>query len=174
MPNSKSLALSRLAEGMEGLSPIKGRELAEAAEVCLDHNGHDPGVTLEITGQCSDSRTLQFEPPTEQARRTHADLQYATEAGACALAIGVAQEQTGYQVLERARKGTGVDYWLGTTIGVFEARLEVSGILRGTDAEVRRRVEQKRRQMRRSDGDALPSYAAVAEFSTPLLCLERE
>lgn len=163
-----------LAEGMEGLSPIKGRELAEAAEVCLDHNGHDPGVELQITGESETSRRLEFEPPTDQTRRTHADLQDATEAGACAIAIGIARDQTGYQVLERARKGTGVDYWLGTTIGVFEARLEVSGILRGTDAEVRRRIAQKRRQMRRSDGDGLPSYAAVAEFSTPLLCLERE
>lgn len=174
MPESKPLALSRLAEGMEGLSPIKGRELAEAAEVCLDHNGHDPGVRLQVTGYATSSRRLDFEPPSDQARRTHADLQYATEAGACALAIGVAREETGYQVLERARKGTGVDYWLGTTIGVFEARLEVSGILRGTDAEVRRRVAQKREQMRRSGGDGLPSYAAVAEFGTPLLCLERE
>jgi len=166
------LALSSLRRGMEGLSPCKGRELAEAAEVCLHHGRHRSGVQLSVTGHWQTTRALVFEEPSPQALRTHADLQEATESGACALAIVVARDETGMEVIERARKGTGVDYWLGHVVGVFEARLEVSGILEGGDGQVARRARQKLEQMVRSDADGIPGYAAVVEFASPRVHVE--
>lgn len=168
------LSLSSLARGMEGLSPAKGRELAEAARVCLHHGHHRSGVHLAVTGHWHTSRSLVFEEPSVQALRTHADLQEATESGACALAIVVARDETGLEVVERARKGTGVDYWLGREVGVFEARLEVSGILEGSDGHVARRAQQKLQQMMRSDDDDIPGYAAVVEFSSPRVHVEHK
>lgn len=168
------LALSSLARGMEGLSPTKGRELVEAARVCLHHGRHRSGVSLSVTGYWHTSRALVFEEPSVQALRTHADLQEATESGACALAIVVARDETGLEVVERARKGTGVDYWLGRVVGVFEARLEVSGILEGGDVHVARRAQQKLEQMKRSDDDDIPGYAAVVEFSGPRVHVEHK
>lgn len=164
--------MSSLSRGMEGLSPAKGRELAEAAGVCLYHGQHRSGVQLLVTGHWQTSRALVFEEPSDQALRTHADLQEATESGACALAIAVARDETGMEVVERARKGTGVDYWLGHVVGVFEARLEVSGILEGSDGQVARRARQKLEQMKRSDGDGIPGYAAVVEFASPRVFVE--
>ena len=67
-------------------------------------------------------------------RRTHNDLQDATEAGACGLAILLVQLFVGYTVVERSVKGTGFDYWLGSENDALfqnKARLEASGILRG-------------------------------------------
>lgn len=168
------LALSSLALGMEGLSPSKGRELAEAAEVCLHHGRHRSGVRLSVTGHWQSSRALVFDEPSAQALRTHADLQEATESGACALAIAVARDETGMEVVERARKGTGVDYWLGHVVGVFEARLEVSGILEGGDGHVARRARQKLEQMVRSDADGIPGFAAVVEFTSPRVHVEHK
>jgi hypothetical protein len=171
-PRSKPLSLSALARGMEGLSPTKGRELAEAASVCLCHGGHRPEVELVVTGHWQCSRALVFEEPSPQALRAHADLQEATESGACALAIVVARDETGLEVVERARKGTGVDYWLGRTVGVFEARLEVSGILAGSERDVARRLRQKLEQMKRSQADDVPGYAAIVEFTRPRVHVE--
>lgn len=172
-PSRAPLCLSALARGMEGLSPAKGLELAEAASVCLGHGRHRSGVELAITGHWQRTRPLVFDEPSPQARRTHADLQEATESGACALAIAVARDETGMEVVERARKGTGVDYWLGRTVGVFEARLEVSGILAGGRPELERRVRQKLAQIQRAGPSDVPGYAAVVEFTDPRVHVER-
>lgn len=83
------------------------------------------------------------------------------------MAIVVVCTQTKLEVIERARKGPGFDYWLGKSVGKFEARLEVSGILSGTEAQIGRRVKDKLEQMQRSDETGLPGYAAIVEFSRP-------
>jgi len=169
----QSFELSTLAGGMAGLTPTKGRELAEAAGVCLAHQRHQTPVELKLGGRRKGACALAFEPPTDQARRTHADLQEATESGACAVAIVVVRAQTGLDVIERSRKGTGFDYWLGKEPGVFEARLEVSGILSGSTKQVSHRVSEKLGQMAVSDVGGLPGYAAVVEFGAPRLHVER-
>lgn len=46
-------------------------------------------------------------------------------------------------------------------------RLEVSGILRGNEATLRARVQQKLRQTDRSDVVGLPAVVVVVEFSAP-------
>ena len=79
-------------------------------------------------------------------------------------------------VVERSRKGTGFDYWLGEKDhdGLpFEgtSRLEVSGILTGTRAQVDSRIRQKKRQMNPTDHLA-PGFIAVVEFGTPIACVE--
>ncbi|BAU14873.1 hypothetical protein LEP3755_54280 [Leptolyngbya sp. NIES-3755] len=81
---------------------------------------------------------------------------------------------TDLTVIERSRKGTGFDYWLGSqdsaTTLPFErmARLEVSGIRRGNRGQVNTRVKQKIEQTRTSDAQGLPAYIIVVEFSRPI------
>ncbi len=80
---------------------------------------------------------------------------------------------TDFTVIERSRRGTGFDYWLGIKDETQElpfqnkVRLEVSGIRRGDDTRIRARVKQKIEQTNPSDG-ALPTYIVVVEFSRPL------
>jgi hypothetical protein len=54
---------------------------------------------------------------------------------------------------------------------VYGAALaEVSGIRTGRSSQIRARLEQKKRQTRRSDG-AFPAYVIVVEFGSPLATL---
>jgi hypothetical protein len=48
-----------------------------------------------------------------------------------------------------------------------KARLEVSGILEGSDSLIRSRVRQKKDQTKVSDGQ-LPAYVIVVEYSKPV------
>jgi len=163
---NNSLVLAAISKGHPGLSAAKAADLVEAATVCLDENGHRSGVRLTISGSQTSTPTLEFRAPTKRARRTHADLGEATEDGATAVAIAVSTRVTNYRVVERSRKGTGFDYWLGRRAGLFEARLEVSGILRGP-ARIERRIREKLHQMAPSDAGGFPGYAVVVEFSAP-------
>ena len=106
-------------------------------------------------------------------RRAYEDLERATELGAYGVAILLVKDQTGLTAIRQSRKGTGFDYWLGPDGAddqlVFQnaARLEVSGILSGTDSQFLTRVKQKLKQTEASDNSGLPAYACVVEFSRP-------
>jgi hypothetical protein len=156
---------------MPGLTSHKGASLAEAASVCFEQCGHKEEFDLSVTGGRKHSYRLRRPRVGPQAFRTYNDLQEATEDGAYAVAILVTREATGKQVLERSAKGTGFDYWIGENESSpvrFKTRLEVSGILRGTPEDVRRRVDEKCLQTRRSDSMGLDAIVFIVEFSLPL------
>ncbi len=102
------------------------------------------------------------------------DEEYTTEQAAYGVAFLLILQLTGLTVVERSRKGTGFDYWLGvqdsTTTLPFQrmARLEVSGIRKGNRSQINVRVKQKTEQTRASDAQGLPAYIIVVEFSQPL------
>jgi hypothetical protein len=134
----KNMSLAALAEGMPGLTAASGQTLAEAAAVCLEDRNHQTGVCLQRAGLMTEDLHVEWLPVDDQNRRCYADMQEATERGACGVAILVVKEVTGMVVVERSKKGTGFDYWLGSEDydGLpFQgtSRLEVSGILTGTN-----------------------------------------
>jgi hypothetical protein len=166
---SKSLDLSALSDGMPGLTPACGKSLAEAAAVCLEDREHKPGVSLKLTGLKKLEHSLNWSAVTDQQRRCYNDLQEATERGAYGVAILVVKEVTGLVVVERSKKGPGFDYWLGEAEdeALFnnKARLEVSGILSGSDSDIRSRANQKNEQIKPSTKLAT-GYVAIIEFGT--------
>ena len=174
-----------------GMSPIYGAAVAEACSVCLEHSNHVSGVNLSVTGLGGGDYRLLWDAVTLQMIRTWNDLDEAVEHGAACLAEFIVKEKIGHTVLARSYKGTGFDYLLGdnnvdemsdaeraATLGwaeilrdeslVVRARLEVSGIMSGTDGRVRGRVSEKLEQMKVSDGWGIPGYAVVVEFDRPL------
>ncbi len=170
------MRLAALADGMPGLTAASGQMLAEAAAVCLEDRRHPIGVRLERHGLMREALHVEWPPIDDQVRRCHADMQEATERGACGIAILVAREATGLVVIERSKRGTGFDYWLGEKDyeGLPFAgtrRLEVSGMLTGTRRQVAARIKQKKEQMRPTDSMA-PGFVAVVEFGRPIACLE--
>ncbi len=172
----RRLALEDLCTGMPALTPAAGERLAEAASVCLDERGHALACELVVSGSHSETFRLERLEVSDLLRRTYDDPEEATEEGACGVAILLARALTGLSVVRRARKGTGFDYYLGTEdILDFQARLEVSGIRQGTEAQVEARRRQKRAQIARSDADlgTLVAYAIIVEFGEPKAVVDR-
>lgn len=157
-------------KGLPALTVGAGRFLAEAAAVCLEDRGHASPAELEGRGIAAPLYRVEWPEVTEQMGRSFNDLQEATEYGACAVAILLVREITGLSVVERSRKGTGFDYWLGKAGSPpfqKKARLEVSGILDGTAGEIAGRMREKVEQTEQSDATRLPAYVVVVEFSRP-------
>jgi len=126
---------------------------------------------MAVDGHWQDVFLLEWEPTDEQIRRCWADNEVATEHGAYGIAVLLVTELTGLTVVERSRKGTGFDYWLGPRDSagpLFQQRerLEVSGIRRGTDAAVRSRLREKLDRLQRY-GQSPPAIVIVVEFGTP-------
>jgi hypothetical protein len=172
-PLQPDLRLASLAEGMTGLTPAYGTVLAEAASVCLEDQGHGVSTGLRVEGDFHAALILHRLTVDAQMRRSHGDLEKATENGACAVAILAVRHLTGLTVLRQSRRGLGFDYWLGPEGGfLFQgaARLEVSGIRKGGERSIRERVRRKIEQAGRSTGLA-PALIAVVEFSGSLLRL---
>jgi len=166
------LDLTHLRGGLPGLTAAHCTALCECAAVCLEAARHPSQVELQLEGHFRTRHPLRWTSTTGQTLRSWADLQEATEKGACGLAIAIILHKTPYTVIERSIRGTGFDYWLGeasaTDCDIFanKARLEVSGLLFGNRGDVDLRCRKKARQMQATNR-SLPGYAIVVEFSAP-------
>src|SRR5882762_10409117 len=107
--------LDDLAAGMPGITPKIGAALAEAATLCLEDHSHSSGVPMPVDGELNQKLSVGWSAlaDPEQARRAWSDRQVTTEHGACGVAALVAMRLMDLVVVERSRKGTGFDYWLG-------------------------------------------------------------
>jgi hypothetical protein len=99
-------------------------------------------------------------------------LVYETEYGAYCIAFLIIHHLTDYKVIRRSKRKTGFDYWLGKKETDYPftdaARLEVSGILKGKNAEITQRIKAKQEQVKQSDSSQLPAYIIVTEFKQPI------
>ncbi|WP_293744648.1 hypothetical protein [uncultured Pedobacter sp.] len=167
----KKIDLSFLEDGQAGLSPRMGGFLAEAASVCFDHNSHPKTLLLSSSGHFEEIYEVTCTDLHEHSRSSFADIQEATEYGACGVAISIVKTETPF-ITKRSYKGTGFDYWLGVTTEGFpfqeSSRLEVSGIIGGTTSQAATRLSEKLEQMKISDHKRLPGIAIIVEFSKPL------
>jgi hypothetical protein len=168
------LNLQRLNQGLPAITPAFGAAIAEAGAICLTDEAHEPGVILEVEGEFSTRFQLNWQPVTEQARRCWNDQEYTTEQAAYGIAFLLILQLTDLIVIERSRRGTGFDYWLGnrdsTALLPFQrmARLEVSGIRKRNRSQINARIKQKTEQTGPSDAEGLPAYIIVIEFSRPI------
>lgn len=165
-----TIDISIIKEGLPGVSPVSAAHLYEAFMVCMNYHGHPNNIALEVAGQ-EESPILKWENLCDDTiLRTYADMQYTTEHGAVCLAVMLTTTYTTYTVIERSRKGTGFDYWLGdknSELFQKKARLEVSGILTGDDVALTNRYNAKVIQTEQSDDTNLPAYISIVEFSKP-------
>ena len=171
MNTAPTINVDALRGGMKpGLSPVVGASFAEAASVCLGERGHASGCTLVVDGAVSATIGLAFTAAGDDAHRSWNDGPVATEHGAYGLAILLVNHFEGYTVVERSRKGTGFDFWLGRDeVALFQnkARLEVSGIREGNESTIAARVKEKCGQLQ-PEFKNFPAFVAVVEYSRPL------
>lgn len=163
--------LKDLAQGTPGITCAFGKCLAEAAGVCLEEQAHLSPKTMKISGEAEGEAQLKWENTTDQMRRCWNDDEVATEHGAYGIATLLVPQISKLEVVERSKKGTGFDYWLGSgtedePLFQKKARLEVSGIRSGDEATIARRIRQKLEQSRKSEG-RLSAVVIVVEFGKP-------
>lgn len=158
-----------------GLSSSWGGFLEEAASYCLENQGHNHRVYMTVVGDVGDNCIVVRRAINEPAQKSWQDLQEATEYGAYGVAILLILEFTEYTIVERSCKGTGFDYWVGINNSMLfqkRARLEVSGILNGSDSAITYRLRQKIEQVNRIR-HALPAFIIIVEFGTPKSRIKR-
>lgn len=167
-----TLDLTELESGLHhNLTPAMGANLSHAAAVALEDQGHGIDVDAQGKGAYKKKYVLHRALVTDEIKRTWGDLQDATEEGACAVAIVQVSKESKYKVIERSRKGTGIDYWLGNkTSFLFQrkARLEVSGTRLHED-ELNKRLKVKIEQSKQSDSTMLPAIIVIVGFQQPMM-----
>ncbi len=169
--------LERFArEGHPGLTAVEAASLVEAACVCADHVGHPLPQIISLSGARRLRPQILGPVVDNQMRRTHADIQDATERGAMALAISVLATTHQLVVYERSPKnGYGFDYYLGPAEeadagdgdGNFFAdathTVEVSGTTQDDPSELSNRVTAKVNRLR-TRRQPFPAFVFVFDF----------
>jgi len=177
MKAGNKFSFNALCSGELGLTPAAGAFLSESAEFCLFKNDHPDPVTLNITGDAETSGVLQWSRPADEktAERTYGNQKEAAEDGAYAVAIVVVTQLEKFPAVAKSPIGTGMDYWMtgDDDSEIFLARLEVSGIFKGSSSQIASRLETKLEQTKASDDTKLPAYAAIVEFGSPEICVSK-
>ena len=170
-----TLDLSEIHENTYALTSHWKGVMEEASILRLEEQGHQPGVFMEVDGAFTQTYQVVWSYSTNDAmRRCYQDEDQTTEWAACGIALILIRRLTKHTAISRSRKGTGFDYWLGpqqdagNNIFNNKARLEISGIRKGSDSAINRRTKQKLAQPNPSNSTGLPVYAIVVEFSRPL------
>ena len=157
------LDFNELRNGLPAITPAFGAALAEACAVCLTSQGHEPGVELQVEGNFTGTFQLFWPQVTDQMQRCWNDEEYTTEQAAYGVALLLIKRLTDFTVVERSRRGTGFDYWLGNPLQLAElpfqrtVRLEGSGIRSGDRRQISSRVRLKLEQVKPTD-DIAPAY----------------
>jgi len=173
---SGDLLLESLSTGVPTLTKIKADMLKEACIWCLTNCDHDNGVPIECI-ICDNNNCLSIkwndDVDLDGILRAY-NLDDAVEFGAEAIALLLIREKTEFTTIERAVRGTGIDYWLGykdkNRNGLFsmrDARLEISGILKESSSNtVKNRINTKLKQIKASN-HTFPVFISIIEFGKP-------
>lgn len=164
---SVTLDKNWLKNGLPGVTSAIAQSAAEAAAVCWEQGGLSNSLDLSVSGFFQSTLRVSRLTCTAQMRNAYSDFREAVEFGAYAVAITIILEFTQYTIIKRSWTGTGFDWWLGDKDDRYfreSARLEISGILRGDEVAVTRRVKQKLDRLSKYNSP-LPAYVVVAEFS---------
>jgi hypothetical protein len=168
--DNPTFKLSNLKTLASEISPVQCDYYAEACSVALQKNNHEnPKFTVD--GDFNGSFLISRNHVTKlEGWQDDFDV---AEYGALAIAFFVIDAYSEYTVVRQSKRGTGFDYWLGykrddkkfDAKNFLLARLEVSGIFKGGDPEIKKRAQIKVNQIKKSGNLGLPAYISVTEFS---------
>ena len=155
--------------------------------ICFEHHQHispKDSEVLDLNRESVASLVVQWDAKdgfNDRIRRSFGGVRNAAEIAVEGFAHLIIPELTGYILLERANIGDGVDYWMTSNADPDaydfenrEARLEVSGTVEQSYLSgIEYIVRQKMEQTQKSDYTGLPAYILIAEFSRPIIYLEK-
>ena len=173
---NQRLPIDGMEQRHEGLTEAIANALNEGARVCLDRH-HIPPISVTIRqGERLMVADVEWKATDERTRNAWANEIDTTEAGAYACVLAAVELFDGLVAVFRAENLTGADYYVappGVSADDIEdhIRLEVSGVDRGNDAAVRRRLREKIEQLLRG-GDDIPGMAGVIGFRARLILLD--
>ena len=131
---------------------------------------------LSISGNFSADFSLIWDPLDTNIAASYI-LEEAIEDGAYGIAILAIRELTPFKVIKQSFRGSGFDYWLGkhddSPPFQEKARLEVSGILKGTKGQINQRLKEKLNQTQKSDNFNLPVFVIIVELSKPQIKIKQ-
>ncbi|MEL6720542.1 MAG: hypothetical protein AAFO82_10895 [Bacteroidota bacterium] len=166
--------LYQLPEQVIGISKAVGNFLGEAAQICLELNGHTSGVQVNLSGLYEESITLEWDKVLEEdTLMAWKDVKEATEYGATAISLLLILYFGEYQFAERLPQIAVGDYFLKKSAlehknNGNEAFLEISGIYQeSTSNTLNVRISQKRKQLQNKPTDNKNVLISVVEFATP-------
>lgn len=168
-----STVLKLVEEGSILYSATRTAAFLESCRVCLGRSTHSNPVHLDILSHKNDKIVweIQWQPELFSDLTNNSLDQYeAPEEGAVCIAFLLVFVLTEYTIVHRSRVGTGFDFWLGYKgePKQYACRLEVSGIMKGEEADIKKRLRTKVEQTKQSDGEThVPAIAIVVEFSRP-------
>jgi hypothetical protein len=152
-----------------GISPGVALSLTEAAAVVLDRH-HEPPTRFELIATRHTSLDVEWAVPDEGVLRAWADAALATERAAEAIAILGVEAECGLVVVERAARGSRLDFYLASDRGADledAIGLEVAGV---DDGALDRLLRRKEAQAR-ANPSRLPAIAAAVRFARPRVTL---
>ena len=174
--SKKIFVFDNLSLRHAGLTAAVGSGYEEAARVCLDRHHTSPKeITVVDSGKEAVCETRWQEADTRTCNAWANEID-ATEQGACGLSLAAIEMTRGLVAVRRAETLTGADYYLGNAGEVIEDletsfRLEVSGINRGTYADISARIKKKINQAK-TGASNLPAIANVVAFSSARIVSE--
>ncbi len=174
MKQLRDFLIEQLKNLIPTLSAAQCDYYAEACIIALENQRHQSNVELKVIGDFQDRFRLKWE--TTPNKKGWSEPRVIAENGSIAIAFFLIVELTDYQVIQQSIIGTGFDYWLGykethpdyDPNNFLNARLEISGINRGSRGELNQRVKQKLQQVGVTDYLKIPAYIVVTEFSRPI------
>jgi hypothetical protein len=167
--------IHRLSERHPGLTKALGESYTEAARVCFDRHHNSP-IEITISGPVSEiSAILEWDLSDKTMLGAYANEIDATEAAAYACALAAVELALGLVGVHRAETKTGADYYIapvGETDDLENAiRLEISGMDRGDDAALKRRLKMKVDQAKNGQSN-LPALASVVSFQSRKILIQ--
>jgi hypothetical protein len=165
-----------MASRHTGLTPAIANCYAEAAKVCLDRH-HTPPKNFSIQKDSLQSVALvSWDSTNNRIRNAWANDDDATRDGAYACALAAVELRCQMVAVRRAETLTGSDYYIGSPDKTYFDledcyRLEVSGVDKGNDAEINRRLKQKVLQTAHGKSN-LPALACVVGFKIGRIVLQ--
>jgi len=154
------------------ISKIQCDYYSEGCMVALINQKHSSGISLKVEGDFSTEYNLKWQmSPNTTGWKNEKKI---AETGATAIAFFLVHHLTEYTIAEEAVNGTGIDNWLSykkdhdkyDELNFMSARLEISGINKGTTGTINARTKGKKKQTEQSEGK-LPAFVAVTEFGNP-------